>query len=168
MEERSIKISLDKARDWYNRGGEYKELALSAFSEEEIKASMLPNTWEEFCEFYPIKEKECYIVLDSTLSEIGGCQRLSNDDKNILPSKEAAKAHLALMQLHQLRDCYRQGWMPDWKDNITKYCIVLESNKYVIYKNLCTCNFLSFQSMELAEKFLNNFKGLIETAGDLI
>ena len=55
MEERSIKISLDKAREWYNRGGEYKELALSAFSEEEIKASMLPNTWEEFCEMHSVK-----------------------------------------------------------------------------------------------------------------
>ena len=49
MEERTIKISLDKAREWYNKGGELKELALSAFSEEEIKASMLPKTWEEFC-----------------------------------------------------------------------------------------------------------------------
>ena len=168
MEERNVKISLERAREWYNRGGEYKELALSAFSEEEIKASILPNTWEEFCEFYPIKEKECYIVVDSTFSEVGGCQRLSNDDKNILPSKEAAKAHLAYMQLHQLRDCYRQGWVPDWEDNITKYCIVLQGNRYSIYRNLITCNFLSFQSLELAEKFLKNFKDLIEKAGDLI
>ena len=29
-------------------------------------------------------------------------------------------------------------------------------------------HFLSFQSEEIAEKFLNNFKDLIETAGDLI
>ena len=58
MEKRNIAISLDKARDWYNRGGENKELALSAFSEEEIKASMLPNSWEEFCEMYPTKINE--------------------------------------------------------------------------------------------------------------
>ena len=168
MEERNIKISLEKARDWYNRGGEYKELALSAFTENEITTSTLPNTWEEFCNNYPVKEKECYIVVDCTLSEISGCQRISDRDKNILPSKEAAKAHLAYMQLHQLRDCYRQGWLPNWKDDIIKYCIVLESNRCIIYKNITTCNFLSFQSMELAEKFLNNFKDLIETAGDLI
>ena len=73
------------------------------------------------------------------------------------------------MQLHQLRDCYRQGWLPDWEDDdIIKYCIVLESNRCVIYKNLVSCNFLSFQSEDIAKKFLNNFKGLIETAGDLI
>ena len=49
MEERNVKISIDKAREWYNKGGEFKELALSAFSEKEITESALPNTWEKFC-----------------------------------------------------------------------------------------------------------------------
>ena len=171
MEERNIKISIEKARDWYNRGGEYKELALSAFSEEEIIESALPNTWQEFCNMYPIKEdkKEWFIDADSTLRYEYKGKRYINECKNLLPSKQTAEQHRALMQLHQLRDCYRQGWLPDWEDDdIIKYCIVLESNRCVIYKNLVTCNFLSFQTMELAEKFLNNFKYLIETAGDLI
>ena len=170
MEERNVKISLDKAREWYKQGGKLKELALSAFSEEEIKANMLPNTWEEFCEMYPVEEdgKEWYIDVDSNTSYIYKGARNPKFYRNVLPSLKAAEAHCALMQLHQLRDCYRQGWVPDWKDDIIKYCIVLEYNRCVIYKNLTTCNFLSFQSMELAEKFLNNFKGLIETAGDLI
>ena len=34
------------------------------------------------------------------------------EDKNMFQSQKAAKQHLALMQLHQLRDCYRQGWIP--------------------------------------------------------
>ena len=168
MEERSIKISLDKARDWYNRGGEYKELALSAFTENEITTSALPNTWEEFCKMYPVKDDEWYISASSNIIRMSQGKRYTFYNCNILPSLQSAKAHLALMQLHQLRDCYRQGWVPDWKDDIIKYCIVLESNRCVIYKNITTCNFLSFQSMELAEKFLNNFKDLIETAGDLI
>ena len=168
MEERSIKISLDKAREWYNRGGEYKELALSAFTENEITTSALPNTWEEFCNMYPVKDDEWYISASSNIIRMSQRKRYTFYNCNILPSLQSAKAHLALMQLHQLRDCYRQGWVPDWKDDIIKYCIVLESNRCVIYKNITTCNFLSFQSMELAEKFLNNFKDLIETAGDLI
>ena len=168
MEERSIKISLDKARDWYNRGGEYKELALSAFTENEITTSVLPNTWKEFCNMYPVKDDEWYISESSNIIRMSQGKRYTFYNCNILPSLQSAKAHLALMQLHQLRDCYRQGWVPDWKDDIIKYCIVLESNRCVIYKNITTCNFLSFQSMELAEKFLNNFKNLIETAGDLI
>ena len=170
MEERNVKISLDKAREWYNKGGELKELALSAFTENEITTSALPNTWEEFCKMYPIKEdkKEWFIDADSTPRYEYKGKRYINECKNILPSKQAAEQHLAYMQLHQLRDCYRQGWSPNWKDDIIKYCIVLESNRCVIYKNITTCNFLSFQSMELAEKFLNNFKYLIEIAGDLI
>ena len=129
----------------------------------------LPETWEEFCKLYPIKEEEYYIELNSIPTKVSIGERFNNDDKNVLPSKKAAEAHLALMQLHQLRDCYRQGWVPDWEDdNITKYCIVLESNKYVIFKNLVTCNFLTFQSKEIAEKFLNNFQELIKLAGDLI
>ena len=170
MEERNVKISLDKAREWYNQGGELKELALSAFTEKEIKANMLPNNWEEFCEMHPVEEdgEEWYIDVDSNTSYVYKGARNPKFYKNVLPSLKSAEAHLAYMQLHQLRDCYRQGWLPNWKDDIIKYCIVLESNRCVIYKNITTCNFLSFQSIELAEKFLKNFKDLIETAGDLI
>lgn len=128
----------------------------------------LPETWEEFCKLYPIKEEEYYIELNSIPTKISIGERFNHDDKNVLPSKKAAEAHLALMQLHQLRDCYRQGWVPDWKDGIIKHCIALESNTLVIYKNLYTCNFLSFQSEEIARKFLNNFRELIKLAGDLI
>ena len=171
MEERSIKISLERARDWYNRGGECKELALSAFSEGEIKANMLPNTWEEFCEMHPVEEdgEEWYIDVDSNTSYVYKGARNPEFYKNVLPSFKSANAHLALMQLHQLRDCYRQGWVPDWDDDdIIKYCIVLESDRYVIIRNFVSCKFLSFQSNEIAEKFFENFKDLIETAGDLI
>ena len=171
MKERSIKISLNKAREWYNQGGELKEIALSAFTEKEITESALPNTWEEFCEIHPVEEdgKEYYIDVDSNTSYVYNGVRNPEFYKNVLPSKEAADAHLAYMQLHQLRDCYRQGWVPDWEDyNIIKYCIALESNKCVIHINLVTCNFLSFQSKEIAEKFLNNFGYLIRIAGDLI
>ena len=171
MEERNIKISLDKAREWYNKGGELKELAMSAFTEKEITESALPNTWQEFCNMYPLKSTEWFINNGSDLKAvyIGEYNiRYSKSCRNVLPSLKAAEAHRALMQLHQLRDCYRQGWLPDWKDSIIKYCIVLENNIPVIYKTLYTCNFLSFQSEEIARKFLKNFKNLIETAGDLI
>ena len=153
MEKRNIAISLDKARDWYNRGGEYKELALSAFSDEEIKASMLPNTWEEFCEMYPTKINEWHI----------------NDDSNIKSLKKVGEQHLAQIKLHQLRDCYRQDWLPDWEDEYqNKWVIFYVYNKYIIEQYSFSSRFLSFQSKEIAKKFLENFKNLIETAGDLI
>lgn len=172
MEERSIKISLDKARDWYNRGGELKEIALSAFTEKEIKEIkkiVLPNTWEEFCEMYPVKEdqKEWYIDIDSTPRYAYKGVRCFEDGKNILPSKQAAFAHLALMQLHQLRDCYRQGWVPDWSSS-KQWCIMFDTDTFIVQTGIYYNRFLSFQSKEIAEKFLNNFGYLIRTAGDLI
>ena len=169
MEERSIKISLDKARDWYNRGGEYKELALSAFTENEITTSALPNTWEEFCKMYLVKKDEWYIDSNSNLKTNVGGTRFCKEYRNALPSKQAAEQHLAYMQLHQLRDCYRQGWIPDWSDGRkNKSCIIFSEGNYNIDDHCLYIRFLSFQSKKIAEKFLNNFKDLIETAGDLI
>ena len=132
-------------------------------------APKLPETWEEFCKLYPVKGGEYYIDSDSVIMLANDGHRFRKADRNFLPSFEAANAHLALMQLHQLRDCYRQGWIPDWKDGVSdKYCIELATNRYIIFiQNRCS-RFLSFQSQELAEKFLKNFKDLIEQAGDLI
>ena len=170
MEERNVKISLDKAREWYKQGGELKELALSAFTEKEIKEIVLPNTWEEFCEMYPIEEdkKEWFIDADSTPRYEYKGKRYINECKNILPSKQAAEQHLAYMQLHQLRDCYRQGWVPDWSDdNQIKWCIYFDFNMLEV-KSIYSSQFLSFQSQDIAQKFLNNFLELIKLAGDLV
>ena len=130
-------------------------------------APKLPETWEEFCKLYPIKAKEVFIGASCCFGDNDG-KRNPNSDKNMLPSEKAANAHLALMQLHQLRDCYRQGWVPDWKNGKIKYCICRYDNKYKAIQIVERNHFLTFQSMELAEKFLKNFKDLIKQAGDLI
>ena len=134
-------------------------------------APKLPETWEDFCELYPIKEEEYYLNIIGKPVGISKYKRDINDDKNMLPSIEAAQAHLALMQLHQLRDCYRQGWVPDWNNQKTiKVCIVQRYvRKYEIEpRDAFYPAFLSFQSKEIAEKFLKNFRDLIDQVGDLI
>ena len=129
----------------------------------------LPETWEEFCKFYPVREGESYIEDKyCNTPPLADQKRNPNNGKNILPSIEAANAHLALMQLHQLRDCYRQGWVPDWEINSDKYCIQFTNNKYAIFNYANYRCFLSFKSQELAKKFLKNFIVLIKQAGDLI
>ena len=87
----------------------------------EDSAPKLPETWEEFCKLYPIKGWEHFIDSDSLVLGAEKGKRLYKCDRNVLPSLEASKSHLVLMQLHQLRDCYRQGWVPDWKDLTFKY-----------------------------------------------
>lgn len=135
---------------------------------EDIKPQF-PKTWEEFCEQNAIKRSECYLDISSCIVDMWDGKRCSSSDRNVLPNKQATEAHLALMQLHQLRDCYRQGWKPDYKDiYCSKYSIVL--NKGIPYVDSFTCTnvFLSFQSREIAKEFLNNFRELIKQAGDLI
>lgn len=135
---------------------------------EDIKPQ-LPKTWEEFCEQNEVKKTEYYLNVSSGIEEtrIGKKNKIS--DKNLLPNRKAAEQHLALMQLHQLRDCYRQGWIPDWGSyRAIKYCIEFTNNKYIIFKYYVSSNFLSFPTRELAEEFLTNFRELIEQAGDLI
>ena len=127
----------------------------------------LPNTWEEFCEQNRIKKSECYLDVSSCIREAWDGKRYSYTDKNLLPSNGAAKAHLALMQLHQLRNCYRQGWEPA-VDKVSFAIIRSVDGRLEVDKFIYSSRFLSFQSKEIAEKFLHNFRDYIERADDLI
>ena len=50
------------AKEWYKGDNPtLKELALKAFTKEELVRQELPKTWDEFCEKYYIKEKEAFI-----------------------------------------------------------------------------------------------------------
>ena len=129
----------------------------------------LPKTWIEFCNQNKIRKGECSIdIYGNTIEHGEGVDRSCMYDKNTLPSKQAAEAHLALMQLHQLRDCYRQGWEPNWRNTSSKHCIRKQGNSYIIVCCGISVTFLSFQSREIAYEFLTNFRELIEQAGDLI
>ena len=138
---------------------------------EDIK-SQLPKTWEEFCKNYPINSGEFIIGLSSQIGSPRWGDRDINIDRNVLPSYKAGEAHLAYMQLHQLRDCYREGWLPDGLSNqysIERYYD--PSNgvvKFRVIKYYSISKFLSFQTEEKAKEFLNNFRNFIEEAWDLI
>lgn len=136
---------------------------------EDIK-SQLPKTWGEFCKQNKIKKGEYFLNSYSVVPPAIAGEERKYIGKNTLPNAQAAEAHLALMQLHQLRDCYRQGWVPDWNNmDENKYSIIFDEVKvYIIQSMLLSPCFLAFQSREIAEEFLNNFKDLIEQAGDLI
>ena len=135
-----------------------------------FESAELPKTWEEFCENFPISGDECYIKYNSNILDSCPRERDYKDDRVLLPSYKSATQHLALMQLHQLRDCYRQGWKPSYSEQsddeiwyISKY-----DDEFDIKFTTGRVSFFSFPTRELAEQFLNNFKDLIEQAGDLI
>lgn len=134
----------------------------------EIK-NKLPKTWEEFCGVNFSVINEYYIGGGSDIESFSSSRfRDLNEDRNLLSTEKDAEAHLALIQLHRLRDVYRQGWKPDWSDCTSKWCIYYIENKLDFYRQISINRFLSFQSPEIAKEFLHNFRNLIEKAKDLI
>ena len=168
MEERTVKLTLEKAKEFYEKGGEFRDLALSAYTKDELTRIELPRTWEEFCNNYKSQKEECFIDSNSDIVVVSSGERLIDSDQNLLPNKQAAEAYLALMKLHQLRDCYRQGWKPDWEKEELKWCIDKRKIYLIITSSYLYSSFLSFQSKKIAELFLGNFQDLIKQAGDLI
>lgn len=145
--------------------------AVVTFREKERK---LPKSWEEFCEKYPIKDGECVINSSCVVAELKPSSEefnFSGFDKTkrhiatvgILPDRATAEAVLALCQLIQLRECYNQGWRPNWNGNDEKYCIELYANEFDIENWKCRATSpLFFKTEELRDEFLHNFRPLIE------
>lgn len=134
------------------------------------KKKELPRSWEEFCRNYPCKKDECFITTSCGLYLARERdERHVTCDRNLLPSKEAAEAHLAYMQLHQLRDAWREGWLPDWTDeDQTKYVILNTAGEFTIRGFYTMSCFLAFQDEKRAKDFFACFIDLIRKAGDLI
>jgi len=123
----------------------------------------LPKSWGELNVLHGY-----YVNPNSYVSEIlrGKPQ---GDDMNTFATKEQAKASIALAQLSQLREVYRQGWVPDWKDNMQdKFGICCFANDLRLVRSGEYNYFLSFESQAIAQEFLNNFRELIEQAKPLM
>jgi hypothetical protein len=122
----------------------------------------LPKSWEELkrIQGYYITS-DCKINVSSALP--------ANHVKNTFTTKIQAEASIALAQLSQLRDVYRQGWTPDYNNNSwDKYSITCHSVNLQIDNYNTNLYFLTFQTQQIAQEFLNNFRDLIEQARPLI
>ena len=160
METRQIELSLDTAKRLYEQGGEYRDIALTAFKEHELIGDRLPKTWEEYC----VKHGGVGDKIDESLNSA-----YTIINRYVFLDHNQTQAYIAKMMLHLLRDEYRQGWLPDWEDeNQDKYVILSsKGERYVAYCQSIS-RFLAFQDKKRANEFLTNFRELIEQAGDLI
>lgn len=143
----------------YEQGGEFREMVLGAFTEKELIGGRLPKTWEEFC----ISKGDEGIRINAALNFAYVSVRKAFTDYH------DAEKHIAQMKLHLLRDEYRNGWKPDLTNIIEiKSCISNVKNELKVMNYSSVNSFLSFKSDDIAEEFINNFRELIEEAGDLI
>ena len=160
MDTRFIEISLDTAKRLYEQGGEYRDIALTAFKEHELIVDRLSKTWEEYC----AKHGE---VGDKIKASLNTAYMTIN--KHVFSDYKQAQAHITKMKLHLLRDEYRQGWVPEWENiDESKFVIEMAGNELTVENYGITRHFLSFQDEKRANEFLTNFRELIEEAGDLI
>lgn len=134
------------------------------FEDKEVELS---NTWEEWCRK---NNRRDFVYTNKTSQIIHIVNEIVDPsyDKNLIKDESRAKAFLALMQLMNLRDEYRQGWKPDYRNDcdkyvITYYGIAITGGTFKHYNAI-----LSFQSADIRDKFLKNFRVLIELAKELI
>ena len=160
METRQVELSLDTAKRLYEQGGEYRDIALTAFKEHELIGDRLPKTWDEYCIKHGEVGDKIKASLDSAYTTI---------NRYAFSDYKQTQAHIAMIKLHLLRDEYRQGWVPEWEDaGELKYLILRFGNKLDVIEITTTVSFLAFQDERQANEFLTNFHELIEQAGDLI
>ena len=147
--EKTITIKIEDARKYYLSGNEdLREIALSAFNEDELIVVGLPTSAEEFTEKY-------------------GEGFLSPHEIN------EYEAHA---KLRKLRDLYRGCDEWEYRRQLRgryQWCIVKmydgTSEYYTISHYMDMYNeFLSFTEKEVAAKFLALFEPLIKKAGHLI
>ena len=122
----------------------------------------LPNSWKELGRL----AYGFHVRTDSSIIGGNGEYDTVEYNKNTFATKEQAEASLALAQLSQLRGVYRDGWKP--KDGEERYIIIFQNNKIVKDWAKSYGYFLSFQSAEVRDLFLENFRDLIEQAKPLM
>ncbi len=107
-----------------------------------------PKTWEEYC---------CHHEFPFWLSD---------DQEDFYPP--IPNKHKALGRLEILKDHYNDRWKADWKEQGLKYSIGICKNEIKIGQASSWSDILSFKTEGLRDKFLSNFRGLIETAKPLL
>ena len=130
---------------------------------EEPKHPELPKRWED------LKIVEGYYI-SSDAKIYRSTSAALEENRMFFTSREQAEAAIALAQLSQLREVYRHGWKPDWDDfEQLKFVINFDGENEIIVDNWMTFPFfLSFQSKEIRNEFLKNFRDLIEKAKPLM
>jgi len=156
METKELKIQVPEGYEIDKEKSTFEKIVFK-------KVNDLPKSWEEL-EFID----GFFVSSLSDIAKIGNNTTNDENNKNVFPTKEA-EACLALAQLCQLRDRYNDGWKPNWKnDRELKYVIEIFYDDIVKRIYECRYKVLAFKTEGLRDEFLENFRGLIETAKPLL
>lgn len=122
METRNVNVTLEKAKEWYKKGGDLKEVALQAFTEEELKCPDFRNivTFEDACTALGIPTS-CISPLTNVINILEGHM------------KSYSKASIAMLKLNIIRQALNLGHKMDFKKGTIWYPYtpaILPNNSY--------------------------------------
>ena len=148
MKKGTIEIPLDLARKWYNKECDIMDILQNKLKELALQAYDITDLVEDLT------------YLPKNIEEAR--ERLHSDNDN--------KAYDALIKLHKLRDIYRSGWKPDYRQQAhsPKYSIICVESKIRKDFTLAKQCFLSFPTEARRDFFYQNFLDLIEEAKEFI
>ena len=153
-------IDLEKAKEYYLKGGVHREIALNAgYEEAELKP--VRNEWES---------KFIGKVIDGVYFESDGCIYKTDcicnySDKSTYKTEKQAKSALAYAQLTQLMALpeYNGDWVPDWSTSAQlKHCIEMDSMNIVSVTFYTAYSKLPFKTIEIRNRFLENNYDLLK------
>ena len=168
METRNVKITLETAKRLYEQGGEFKEMALSSFTEAELNP--VRNEWESMfvgkkIKGYFIDHDESSIIFFDSEEDQFIDYEIRSDFKNIFKTEKQAKSALAYAQLTQLMALpeYNGDWVPDWNDDCeAKYIIKRVRNGIDTDYYSITHHHIFFKSEEIRDRFMKNNYDLLK------
>ena len=122
METRNVNVTLEKAKEWYKKGGDLKEVALQAFTEEELKCPDFRNilTFGDACAALGIST-DCTSPLTNVLNIMQGHM------------KSYSRASVAMLKLNIIRQALNLGHEMDFKKGTIWYPYtpaILHNNSY--------------------------------------
>ena len=177
--ERNVKISLEKAREWYNSGNEsLKEVALQAFKESELIVKVWENikTFEDACKVLGVNPKIVDLIFDSHLRNIYKLKIVRNAlNVGWEPKLNTETIYCPLIIYNPKGNIYQSPWKPiaNFKAKENNKVYTLLGGDYSYYNDgLCSfglgrgdviavLGLLGCKSEEIAKYFSITFGKLI-------
>jgi len=153
----TLKINVPEGFEIDKEKSTFEEIVFKPIKKE------LPKTWED------LGQIDGYYTTNQAVCISSGQLNTNLYNRNVFATEAQAKASIALAQLSQLREVYRQGWVPDWSNSSEEKFTITKLDKVIdINIGWRHHEFLSFQSEQVRDEFFRNFKVLIEEASPLL
>ena len=161
MEEKKLKINIPEGYEIDKEKSTFEEIV---FKKVEDPFSKLPKTWEEYC-----KRTKGYTSYYGDPTEDDTHETKFDGFYNEFFTKKRVKQYIALGKLLQLRDY----WVDDLKNNSNNFVAAIyhfdgEIVNTNVSKKRSSSYSLTFPTREIAQKFIECFKDLINEAYPLI